>query len=100
MVEPQVLQGSWEQLSKRGRELSKYANLYLIIPAEVEEFSNPPIRSGDDSQAIEAARIAGIYATMGKFRRDGGEVAGTAELRNERNRDNEREEQSIMASGL
>ena len=82
MAQPQVLQGSWAQLSKQAEELQKYPNLYLIIPAE--EIGSPGVSPRDDNKTTEAARIAAIRAGMGKFSYGG---LANEELRRERKAD-------------
>jgi hypothetical protein len=92
MAQPQILQGSWTQLSKRAEELQKYPNLYLIIPAQ--ETASSDGASREENEAKEAARIAAIYAGMGKFSYKG---LASEELRRERNTDKEKEERQIAS---
>ena len=91
MAQPQVIQGSWEQLSKRAAELQQYPSLYLIIPAETV---SSDAASPAESEAKEVARIAAIHAGMGKFTYNG---LASEELRRERNTDNEREERRLAS---
>ena len=92
MAKPQVLQGSWAQLSERAEELQKYDNLYLIIPADETVPSDNKPREEND--AGEASRIAAIHAGMGKFSYQG---LASEELRWERIADDEREERKIAS---
>jgi hypothetical protein len=98
MAQPQVIQGSWEQLSSHADDLRKHRNLFLIIPAEepvsADDRSSDTLREDDADR--EAKRIAAIHAGMGTFAYSG---VGSEDLDRERKADKAKEERQIAGAG-
>ena len=65
MAQPQILQGSWEELALQARAFQKRNDLLLIIPALAKEA--PPSAEEIEHDASEQARIAAIHAARGSM---------------------------------
>src|SRR5438132_9828939 len=90
MAQPQVIQGSWEELSAQADAFKYRDDMLLIIPARKSDRNGA--YPSETAEEKEKARIAAIQAARGSMAHVGVSVD---DLHRERQRDKEKEEQQI-----